>query len=328
MPLLILDNSMVPALQYLQCIFAIKTMPNLALRRLDLNLLLVLHTVLETRNVTAAARRLNMSQPAVSRAIGRLRGVFDDPLFSKGAGGVVATPRAEALSDSIAALLADIEGAVGTPEFDAATTTRVFRIATTDYGALAIVPALAADLAVAAPQAGIAVVPFGPDAFRSLSAGEIDLVLYTEDPAPAGLSSSMLFEEDYASLVREGHPMLAGGTVAVDLDAFLAFSHILVTVLGGRTGVVDTGLAALGRTRHVGVSVPYFATAAVIAAQSDLILTLPRKAIEQLAEPHKLVVFKTPVAIEGYNYRMIWHPRSSRDRGHNWLMERVAVAVS
>ena len=302
-------------------------MTNSALRRLDLNLLFVLHTVLETRNVTAAARRLNMSQPTVSRAIGRLRNVFGDPLFSKGAGGVVATPRAEALSDSIAALLADIEAAVGTPEFDATTTTRVFRIATTDYGALAVVPALAADLAIAAPRAGIAVVPFEPDVFRSLSAGEIDLVLYTEDPIPAGLSSSMLFEEGYSSLVREGHPILAGGRVDVDLDAFLAFPHILVTVLGGRTGVVDAGLAALGCTRHVAVSVPYFATAALIAARSDLILTLPRKAIEQLAEPHKLFVFKPPVTIEGYKYRMIWHPRSSRDIGHKWLMERVTVAI-
>ena len=325
---MVLDNSMVRSLQYLQCIFAIETMTNSALRRLDLNLLLVLHTVLETRNVTAAARRLNMSQPTVSRAIGRLRNVFDDPLFSKGAGGVIATPRAEALSDSIAALLADIEAAVGTPEFEATTTTRVFRIATTDYGALAVIPALAADLAVAAPRAGIAVVPFGSDVFRSLSAGEIDLVLYTEDPVPAGLSSSMLFDEDYASLVREGHPILAGGAVDVDLDEFLAFSHILVTVFGGRTGGVDIGLAALGRTRHVAVSVPYFATAALIAARSDLILTLPCKAIERLAEPHKLTICKTPVTVEGYNYRMIWHPRSSRDRGHKWLIERVAVAVS
>ena len=303
-------------------------MPHPALRRLDLNLLLVLHTVLETRNVTAAARRLNMSQPTVSRALGRLRHVFDDPLFSKGAGGVVATPRAEALSEAIAALLADIDAAVGTPEFDACTSARVFRIATTDYGALAVVPALAADLAVAAPRAGIAIVPFGSDAFRSLSAGEIDLVLYTDDPVPAGLSSTTLFDEDYASLVRAGHPILAGGRTAVDLDAFLGYPHILVTIRGGRTGGVDIGLAALGRTRHVAVSVPYFATAALIAARSNLILTLPRKAIEQLADPHKLIVFKTPVAIEGYDYRMIWHPRSNGDRGHKWLRERVAVAVS
>jgi DNA-binding transcriptional LysR family regulator len=322
-----LDSSMTPTLQYRQCIFAIETMRNSALRRLDLNLLLVLHTVLETRNVTTAALRLNMSQPAVSRAIGRLRVVFDDPLFTKGAGGVVATPRAEALSDSIATLLADIEAAVGPPHFDASATTRVFRIATTDYGALAVIPALAADLAVAAPRAGIDVVPFGPDAFRSLAAGEIDFVFYTDDPIPAGLSSRPLFDESYASLVREGHPMLQGSKVAVDLDAFLAFSHILVTVFGGRTGVVDVELEVLGHTRHVAVSVPYFATAALIAARSDLVLTLPRKAIKRLAEPHKLIVFPTPVKIQGYNYRLIWHPRSNRDPGHKWLMERAVAAT-
>ena len=315
-------------LTYLQCIFAIETMPNSALRRLDLNLLLILHTVLETRNVTVAARRLNMSQPAVSRAIGRLRNAFADPLFSKGAGGVVATPRAEALSDSIASLLADIESAISAPEFKPITTTRVFRIATTDYGALAVVPALAADLAVSAPCAGIDVVPFGPDVFRSLSAGEIDIVFYTDDPIPAGLSSRTLFDETYSSLVREGHPMLGKGGANVDLDAFLAFSHILVTVHGGRTGGVDIALAALGRARHVAVTVPYFATAALIAARSDLVLTFPRKAIKGLSEPHKLFAFETPVTIEGYNYRMIWHPRSNHDQGHKWLMERVVRAVA
>ena len=299
-----------------------------ALRRLDLNLLLVLHTVLETRNVTTAARRLNMSQPAVSRALGRLRTVFDDPLFSKGAGGVVATPRAEALYESIAGLLADIEAAVGTPAFDATAATRVFRIATTDYGALAVVPSLVADSAIAAPWVGIEVVPFGPDAFRSLSAGEVDLVLYTDDPIPAGLLSRRLFDETYASLVRETHPLLAAGAADIALEAFLAFPHILVTVLGGRTGVVDDGLAALGRTRHVAVTVPYFATAALIAAQSDLILTLPRKAVEPLAKANDLVPFETPVATGGYGYRMIWHPRRDRDPGHKWLLTQVERVVT
>lgn len=298
-----------------------------ALRRLDLNLLLVLHTVLETRNVTTAARRLNMSQPAVSRAIGRLRGVFDDPLFSKGAGGVVATPRAEALSELIAGLLVDIEAAIGTPTFDPETTTRVFRIATTDYGALAVVPSLAADLAITAPFAGIEVVPFGPDAFRSLSSGEIDLVLYTDDPIPAGLSSRILFDETYASLVRQGHPVIAVGGTDIDLEAFLAFPHILVTVFGGRTGIVDDALAALKRTRQVAVTVPYFATAALIAAQSNLILTLPRKAIGQLAEANNLIAFETPVVTKGYGYRMIWHPRSDRDPDHHWLLARVESAI-
>ena len=107
------------------------------LRRFDLHLLTVLHTVLQTRNVTAAARRLNMSQPAVSRALTRLRLLFKDQLFVKGPRGVIPTPRAEDLAVVVARLLAEIGNAVEQPTFDPASADRVFRIATTDYGALA-----------------------------------------------------------------------------------------------------------------------------------------------------------------------------------------------
>lgn len=299
-------------------------MANSALRRLDLNLLLVLHTVLQTRNVTEAGRRLNMSQPAVSRAVGRLRVVFDDPLFTKGASGVVATPRAEALSGAIATLLADLEATIGTPAFDPGTATRIFRIATTDYGALAVIPALTVELAVSSPGAGIEIIPFGLDTFRSLAAGEIDLVLYTDDPVPDGLASAPLFDETYTSLVRADHPMIERG---IDLDMFLAYPHILVTVFGGRTGVLDVALATVNRSRRIGLSIPYFATAALIAAQSDLILTLPGRVVRQLAGPHKLVAFDPPVRVEGYGYRMIWHPRTDKDPASFWLREQATNTV-
>jgi DNA-binding transcriptional LysR family regulator len=303
-------------------------MTSSALRRLDLNLLLVLHTVLETRNVTLAAERLHMSQPAVSRSLARLRDVFDDPLFIKGAGGVIATPRAEALSSSVAGLLSSIDAVVGGGKFDPTTTDRVFRIATTDYGALALLPRIVEILADTAPICGIEVVPFAGDVFRRLSAGDVDIVLYSDDPVPDGLRTHALFKETYTSLVRTGHQLIVTGDPAsVSLDDFLQFPHILVSLFGGRTGVIDDALTKIGRRRKIAVWLPYFATAAVIAAQTDLILTLPTQATRRLAVPHGLTAFTPPFEIEGYGYQLVWHERTNHDPGSVWLRQRFVDAA-
>ncbi|MDQ2765191.1 MAG: LysR family transcriptional regulator [Pseudomonadota bacterium] len=294
------------------------------LRRLDLNLLVVLHTVLATQNVTAAARRLNMSQPAVSRALSRLRAVFGDPLFVKGAKGVIATPRAEALSSRVALLLAELEAAIEAPSFDPVTSTRVVRIATTDYGALAVLAPMIGRLVAEAPGIGIDIVPPTAMSFQELGSGELDIALYSDDPAPAALLSQTLFEETYISLVREGHPALpAKPNGRMPMKSFLAHAHILVNIAGGRKGVVDAALAASGRSRRVAMTLPYFATAALIVAQTDLVLTLPMRVADRFARPHGLVALRPPIEMEGFGYRLLWHPRSDLDPGGNWIRRRI-----
>lgn len=294
------------------------------LRRLDLNLLFVLRAVLQTRNVTLAAQRLNMSQPAVSRAISRLRHVFADQLFIKGAGGVVATPRAEALAESVSKLLDDIDHLFGAQEFSASTSNRVFRIATTDYGAMALLPSLAAVFAAEAPNAGIEVLPFSQDTFRRASNGDVDVVLYSNEPVPDDLQRTILFSETYLSFVRAGHP-LEDRLIKRQphLDEFLDFPHILVSVFGGRTSEMDERLAALGRSRRIAMWLPYFATAAVIASKTDCILTLPKRAAAELAPPHGLTSFRPPIEIEGFGYQMLWHARTQSDAGSLWLRQQI-----
>lgn len=299
-----------------------------ALRRLDLNLLVVLHTLLETASTTLAAERLHMSQPAVSRALARLRVVLDDRLMVKGARGMVPTPRAEALAAPLARLLAELDAFLDAPRFSPDLTDRVFRIATTDYGAIAVLPGLAAILAREAPRAGIDVSPFSRDAFRRLAGGELDLVLYSDDPAPEALRSQALFAETYRSVVRRGHPILARlRDGRVGLDAFLDYPHALVSVFGGRSGAVDEALAALGRRRRIAMWLPYFATAARVAAATDLVVTLPTRAVGQLAGPHGLAAFDPPLEVQGYGYRMIWHERSHADLASAWLRRQVLAAI-
>lgn len=298
------------------------------LRRLDLNLLVVLRAVLQTRNVTLAAQKLNMSQPAVSRAIGRLRHVFADQLFIKGARGVLATPRAEALADSISKLLDDVDDLLGAREFSAKTSDRIFRIATTDYGAIALLPPLAAVLAAKAPNAGIEVLPFSQEAFRRASYGDVDIVLYSDDPVPDDLQRESLFEETYLSFIRRGHPLqdrIQKGRLK--LDAFLDYPHILVSVFGGRTSQMDDRLAALGRSRQIAMWLPYFATAAVVASKTDFVLTFPERAARELASAHRLISFRPPLEIEGFGYQMLWHARTQADAGSLWLREQL-IAIS
>lgn len=299
-------------------------MPRSELRRLDLNLLLVLDTVLRTGNVTAAARKLNMSQPAVSRAVGRLRVVFSDPLFVKGARGVVATPRAQSLALAVRAMLSDLDEMIGAPEFDPATAARVFRIASTDYGALSVLSPLAEALSKQAPGLRVDVVPLTLESFSMLTRGEVDLALYSDDPVPEAHRSLPLFEENYSTMVRAGHPaLLRSAAGRIDMQDFLAASHILVNVFGGMSGVVDDALADRGLARRVGVALPYFAGGVLMAATSDMILTAPSRVAHRLAAVHGMQVLDPPLPIDGFGYRAMWHPRNDADPGMLWLVEQL-----
>lgn len=294
------------------------------LRRLDLNLLVVLHTVLETQNVTAAARQLNMSQPAVSRALARLRTVFDDALFVKGGKGVIATPRAEALHGRMTALLAELGAAIDAPSFDPATSSRIFRVATTDYGALAVLSPIIGQLFREAPGIAIDIVPLTHGTFAELGTTDIDLALYSDDPTPVPLFSQPIFHESYVTLIRSGHPALPlGKDQRLSMESFLAHSHILVVIGGDRTGVVDTALTVLGRSRTIALTLPYFSTAALIAAQSDLLLTLPARVAVHFADALGLHIARPPVEIDGFGYRLLWHARNDCDSANQWLRNCV-----
>ena len=292
---------------------------------LDLDTLLVLQSLYETRNTTRTAERLNMSQPGVSRKLALLRAVLGDPLMVRAPGGMILTERAMALRGPLESVIAQLTVFLSPSKFDPATSTRVFRLTTTDYGALAVLPALMAHLSRIAPDIGLEVLGFGPDAMRQLGEGQTELVFYTDDPAPDGLRARNLYTEDYACLVRHDHPILHEGPVT--LEAFLDWPQALISVFGGRTGVVDEALALLGRSRRISLYIPYFATAAAIIAASDLVLTLPTRAARQLVQPSRIATFPAPFEIPGFGYRMLWHERSQQDEGHIWLRDQVAIAV-
>lgn len=299
------------------------------LSQVDLNLLVVLSMLLETRSVTKTAERSGMSQPAVSRALAKLRVIFDDALLVKAGTIMRPTVRGTALLEPLQAALAGVGSLLaGRAPFDPASTERVFRIATTDYGATVILPPLAALMVSAAPKASIEVVPVDGQTFRQLGEVDVDLALYSDNPVPPNLRTRDLFQERFGCLLRAGHPAIGRAEEGrIRLEDYVAFSHILVTVVGGRTSTVDTALAAIGHSRHIAVRLPYFATAALVAASSDLFLTIPRRAAENFADDERLRLMEPPVKLPIFGYRMVWHERVHAEPDHAWLRRLVLRAV-
>ena len=292
---------------------------------LDFATLRVLQSLFETHNTTKTAERLNLSQPTVSRALAKLRLALGDPILVKGPGGLVPSERAEIIRTQLMTVMAMMDAFLTRPTFDPKSASRVFRLSTTDYGALVLLPRLIPLLAKSAPHVAIEILPFSADVFRHLGDGQTDLALYSDDDVPLPLRSRTLFRENYSCLVRKGHPILKGD---LGLDNFLAWPHALVSVLGGRAGVVDDALSALGRRRNITMWIPYFATTALVIAKSDMILTVPNRAAEQLKQAGTLVLFPPPLVIEPFDYRLLWHERSHADRGHYWLREAIASSFS
>lgn len=296
--------------------------------RVDLNLLVVLRTLLETRSVTRTAEQSRMSQPAVSRALRKLRQVFDDTLLVKSGTIMRPTIRGSALLDPLQKALAEVAGVLADrPAFNPSTTDRTFRIATTDYGATVILPRLVDLMVTEAPHASIEIVPVDAQTFKNLGEINIDVALYSDNPVPPTLRARDLFRERFGCLLRKGHPALKNTRPKISLQDYLAFPHALVTVTGGRSGPVDTALAARGHARHMAVRIPYFATAALLVANSDIILTIPHRAARMFSTDPRLRLVEPPLALPEFGYRMVWHERAHAEPDHAWLRELIVRAT-
>lgn len=302
------------------------------LHDLDLNLLVAFRTLLELRSVTATATRLGVTQSAMSHTLRRLREALDDPLFVRSGREMAPTPRALALAGPVGRALADLERALAEPDgFDPATTRRTFRMASVDLFDLLLLPRLSAGLRERAPEARLVVRPHGPDSARRLLDGRLDAAIHPvlvgagPDPLPAsGLARRTLLRDAFTTLVRRGHPLEDG----MDLDAYCAASHLLVSPDGEGPGVVDTLLQGLGRTRQVVTRVHAFATALPVVAASDLVLTGPTSLVH--LEHPGVVQVETPLALPEHLVTLVWAERMTADPGHRWfrelLVEQVALA--
>lgn len=296
-------------------------------RRLDLNLLVTLEALLAERNVTRAAARLHLSQPAVSAQLGRLRAVFDDPLLVPARRGMIPTAKAEALQAPLRRALAGVREAVEVQgAFDPGRARMTLSIACTDYTQAAIVRPLLLALRAQAPGIRVAVRDLDPVRLAErMAGGDVDLALMIPAAAPPELHVRPLFGEDYVLVARRGHPRLDGRR-KLTLAGFAALEHVVVSLRGGDfTTAVDTVLAARGVTRNVVLSVPSFLFQLEVVAGSDLVALVPRRLLDDRGAG--LQVLDCPFPVAGFGIGMAWHARCHGHDGHRWIRALLASLV-
>lgn len=297
---------------------------NDSLRRLDLNLLVTLDTLLAEHNVTRAAERLHLSQPAVSVQLARLRDVFDDPLLLPGPRGMRPTARADALREPLRQALETLAHAVApSSPFNPAQAQHTWRVAASDYGAsTAVLPALST-LRATAPGTRLAILGLSPQTLaRQAEQGDIDLAFHISQEAPPGLRQRLMFTERYVLAGRTGHPRLKRRPT---LAQFSKLEHVIVSPVGGGFhGPTDTLLAEHGMTRKVALSVPHFLFLESVLAHTDLVAMVPSRLVRN---NHTLRVVEPPLEVPGFEMLMLWHERVHRDPAHQWLREHIAGAI-
>lgn len=289
------------------------------LNNLDLNLLKALHALLEEKNVTRAAARLSLTQPAVSGMLSRLRRYFDDPILVRTAGGMQPTNRALELAQPLKHILGELETLVQPSQFDPQHLEYTLKIGTTDNGMRAVGIPLIRRLAKLAPKVKTAFFALeNRNLAEMLEKGELDLVLMSSLAAPPQLHYKPLYEERYICVMRRQHPVLAQPW---NLDTFCRQRFILGSFYGGGFfGATDKALEQMGLQREVAVSVQSFALIPDILRQSDHIAIVPA----HLVQPHDDLVSKEPpLPTEGYTKIMAWHERSHFDKVQQWFRGQI-----
>ncbi|HEY0296713.1 MAG TPA: LysR family transcriptional regulator [Bordetella sp.] len=290
-------------------------------KRLDLNLLVTLETLLVEQNVTRAAERLHLSQPAVSAQLNRLRELFDDPLLIPAQRGMTPTAKALDLLDPLRHALDQVRATVaGHRHFNPAKARLTVAIACTDYLQAAVVQPLAIALRKRAPGVRIALRHLDPPQLEAqMASGQVDLALMTPEHGPASLRSRHLFDERYVLIGRRRHPELRRG---LSVEQFARLDQVIVSLRGGDfTTPVDEGLAALGYKRNVALSAASFLFVPDVVAHSDFIALVPERLVRDRSEALKVV--ECPFPVPGFAVSMLWHERNHSHDGQRWVREVV-----
>jgi len=295
------------------------------LHELDLNLLTLLEALFETKSVTAAGDRLDLSQPAASRALGRLRRMLGDPLFVRGAQGLIPTRHAQSLREPLSRALGAVREVIAPQRFDPLTATGSIRLTIPDLDATTLVPRLLAAFAQQAPSLDIVLTPRRADSLVMLAEDQTDLAIGVFDSAPSGFRRQRLYSDTMVCIVRRGHPVLRRG---LTLERFTELNHALITITGEGGGVVDSALAAKGLSRRIALRIPSFLAAPVVVARSDLIVTMPRHAAAEFAALVPLALVEPPLTLGGFDVSQLWHERHQSDARHSWLRRIVHSTVA
>ena len=291
-----------------------------------------LDALLRERNVTQAANQLNLSQPAMSNGLRRLRDLFDDPLLVRTSDGMTPTERALELEPVVREVLATLDKAVQQRSaFDPEAANRVFRIMASDYAESTLFPAVLAKLRNSAPGITLDIMTPSDVSFLDVERGKVDMVINRFDTMPQSFHQIPLWNDSFTCLLSRDNPVLED----FSLDAYLEAKHVWVSKTGMGVGVgvnpddvqrlgwVDAALAGLGKKRQIRVFTRHYQAAMTLAQDSDLIVTLPTRAAELKRDNPRVVLREPPLAIPPLELKMAWSPLLQHNPANRWLRKLI-----
>ena len=293
------------------------------IKHFDLNLLRIFDALMHERHVSRAAKRMCLSQPAMSNALNRLRVLLDDQILVRTSNGMMPTPKALSLELSIRESLLSIEQSLGAaPDFDPYTSDQVFHIATTDYVELTCLPLLIAHLSKVAPGVHLEIHSLGLDTPElELEEGVFDFAIGRFPDIPSRLSSQFWASEQLVCLVREDHPVV---NKEISLEQFLSIGQVWVNG-GQRTGVVDRWLKENKLSRNVVHTTPSFLVAPNLVAQTDMLVVTPMLIAKHYINQMPLKIVSLPMTLESFDLHSLWHPYHAGTPAHDWFREQLCV---
>lgn len=294
----------------------------MTLKHVDLNLLVTFEALWHERNVTRAARRLNVSQPTVSNALSRLRSAFGDQLFMRSPRGIEPTERCSEIIKDVREALRHIEQALDSgPAFDSRLCRREFRIACADYFDLFVLPELMAHMAEEAPLIDLRLRGADLDeGLDMLDAGEIDFLLHKDAPVAKRFGVSQVFNEQHVFVARIGHPTVEG---LPDIERFAALGHINFSQRGDSESLVDEVLGRHGYRRRVAVTTQHMNTVAHLVKTTNLVASVPSRLGAKMAAEGGIAVYAMPFEIPCVPITLYWNRRFELDGAMRWMRDAI-----
>ncbi len=304
--------------------------------KIDLNLLIYLDVLLREKNVTRAASQLNITQPAMSNGLKRLRTLFGDPILVRTSDGMVPTERARGLAPVIRKILLELEEALqGEEEFNEQNSQRVFRIMASDYAASTLLPGLLRRINQIAPNVTLDIMTPSDVNFHDVEAGKIDMAINRFDELPQSFHQKTLWRDSFSCLLSADNSVVS----KFNLNSYLSSKHVWVSKTGFGVGVgmdpkdvqklgwVDESLARLGKKRDIKVFTRNYHVAMQLAYEDGLIATLPTKAAKLHESDSNYTILKPPFDIPDIELKMIWSPLLHHDASHIWFRQLVVEAA-
>lgn len=294
--------------------------------RVDLNLFTVFEAIYTEGSITRASVKMNLTQPAISHALGRLRQLFDDPLFERRGHVMVATPLARSMIEAVRQALRGFELTLnGAERFEAASSTRSFTLALRDILEASMLPPLMARIAALAPAVSLNTVQAERRELESeLAAGTIDAAIDVLLPLSPQILHRRLVADRTVVVVRRGHPLL---DAPFDLASYLRQEHILASSRRRGPGLEDTELRRHGHQRRIRLRCQHYYAACRVASQTDLVLTMPERLARVINEQFDNRILPFPLPMPTLDVHLYWHANADTDPANGWLREQISQVL-